>query len=183
MSLDTPTWYELTDEPRDGTEPGPNADVEHVLQLVRNNALHLLSGFSQPPSALRVRAGGVTVEIEWPVALAGPVVAAAGGTGSATDHLAAGVAQTVAPTPAATDDRRYLCAPMVGAFFRAAEPGTKPFVDVGDLVVAGQQVAIVEAMKLMIPVHAELDGQVVEVLKENGESVEYGERLFALAPL
>ncbi|GAA2879420.1 hypothetical protein Acy02nite_77900 [Actinoplanes cyaneus] len=145
-------------------------ELRDVLELVRDNALHLLSGVSQPPSALRLQAGGVSVELEWPVTTA-PAQPA---------PPAAPVA--VAPQVEA-DGLSFVTAPMVGAFFRAPEPGAKPFVEVGDTVVAGQQVAIVEAMKLMIPVNAELDGRVVEVFKDNGEPVEYDERLFALAPL
>jgi Biotin carboxyl carrier protein len=71
---------------------------------------------------------------------------------------------------------------MVGVFHRSPEPGAPPFVDVGDTVVPGQQVAIVEAMKLMIPVKADTDGVVEQVLKESGEHVQYGERLFAVVP-
>ncbi|WP_079057207.1 acetyl-CoA carboxylase biotin carboxyl carrier protein [Streptomyces niveiscabiei] len=64
-----------------------------------------------------------------------------------------------------------------------AEPGAEPFVEVGDRVKAGQQVAIVEVMKLMIPVEADRDAVVVEVLAGDGESVEYGQALFALGPV
>jgi acetyl-CoA carboxylase biotin carboxyl carrier protein len=71
----------------------------------------------------------------------------------------------------------------VGVFFRAPEPGARPFVDVGDSVTVGHQVAVVEIMKLMVPVHADVDGTIVEVLKEDGEHVEYDEPLFAVAPL
>ena len=168
MSQDTPIRPDVFHE------TVPDSDVEHILQLVRSNALQMLAGFPQPPSALRVRAGGVTVEVEWPTA-----PPAAGPAALPAPLAASPVAE---PAPVTVDDRRYLVAPMVGAFFRSPEPGAKPFVEVGDPVVAGQQVAIVEAMKLMIPVHAELDGRVVEVLKENGDPVEYGERLFALEP-
>jgi acetyl-CoA carboxylase biotin carboxyl carrier protein len=77
-------------------------------------------------------------------------------------------------------DAAYLSAPAVGVFYRAPEPGAEPFVAEGDTVSAGQQVAIVEAMKLMIPVEADQPGRIAKVLKDNGEPVEYGERLFLL---
>ncbi|GAA1604130.1 hypothetical protein GCM10009679_04970 [Saccharothrix algeriensis] len=70
----------------------------------------------------------------------------------------------------------------MGTFYRAAEPGTPPFVAEGDHVRRGQQVAIIEVMKLMIPVEAEHDGQVVAVHVADGTSVEYGDRLLTLAP-
>jgi acetyl-CoA carboxylase biotin carboxyl carrier protein len=66
-------------------------------------------------------------------------------------------------------------------FYRCPEPGADPFVREGDVVTTGQQIAIIEAMKLMLPVEAERAGRIVEVLKGDGEPVEYGEPLFALA--
>lgn len=160
----------------------PN-EVESSLDLVRDNALKLLSAFTRPPSALRIRAGTVTLEAEWPVAPAPPDTA-----GTATVIAPAG--STSAPLDSTGEDSgaeqnppHCVRAPAIGVFFRAPEPGAKPFVEVGDAVVAGQQVALVEVMKLMIPVHADVDGQVVEVLKGNGEAVEYDEPLFALTVL
>jgi len=75
-----------------------------------------------------------------------------------------------------------ITAPAVGVFYAAPEPGAAPFVRAGDVVIVGQQVAIVETMKLMIPVEADRVGRVAEVLKQNGEAVEYAEPLFTLAP-
>lgn len=75
----------------------------------------------------------------------------------------------------------YLTAQTVGVFHHAPEPGAAPFVTVGDVVVPGRQVGIIEAMKLMIPVEADRGGLIVEVLTASGEPVEYGERLFALS--
>jgi acetyl-CoA carboxylase biotin carboxyl carrier protein len=72
--------------------------------------------------------------------------------------------------------------PIVGTFFRAAEPGAKPFADVGDVVKKGQVLCIIEAMKLMNEINAEIDGEVVKVYVENGQAVQYGERLFAIKP-
>ncbi|GAA5069189.1 acetyl-CoA carboxylase biotin carboxyl carrier protein [Thermocatellispora tengchongensis] len=77
----------------------------------------------------------------------------------------------------------HIGAPTVGVFYRAPEPGAEPFVAVGDTVAAGQQVGIVEAMKLMIPVQAERAGRVVEVLVEDATQVEYGEPLIAYVPV
>jgi acetyl-CoA carboxylase biotin carboxyl carrier protein len=76
-----------------------------------------------------------------------------------------------------------VCAPSVGTFYRSPEPGAPPFVTEGDLVQSGQQIAIVEAMKLMLPVEAARAGRVTRVLKTDGEPVEYGEPLIELAAL
>ncbi|MCL9758707.1 hypothetical protein MXD95_005465 [Frankia sp. AiPa1] len=67
-------------------------------------------------------------------------------------------------------------------FYRAPEPGKPPFVTEGDLVRAGQQVGIVEAMKLMIPIEAERPGRVVRVLVEDASAIEHDQPLFLLAP-
>jgi acetyl-CoA carboxylase biotin carboxyl carrier protein len=72
--------------------------------------------------------------------------------------------------------------PMVGTFYRASAPGEPPFVEVGDRVKADQTVCIIEAMKLMNEIEAEVSGQVMEILVENGEPVEYGQPLMRINP-
>ena len=73
--------------------------------------------------------------------------------------------------------------PIVGTFYRAPEPGSKPFADVGDTVKKGQVLCIIEAMKLMNEINSDVDGEVVKVYVENGQPVQYGERLFAIRPV
>jgi acetyl-CoA carboxylase biotin carboxyl carrier protein len=72
--------------------------------------------------------------------------------------------------------------PMVGTFYRAPAPGESPFVAVGDRVKSGQSVCIIEAMKLMNEIEAEVSGQVMEILVQNGEPVEYGQPLMRINP-
>nr|WP_238360646.1 acetyl-CoA carboxylase biotin carboxyl carrier protein [Iningainema tapete] len=72
--------------------------------------------------------------------------------------------------------------PMVGTFYRAPAPSEPPFVEVGDRVKRGQTVCIIEAMKLMNEIEAEVSGQVVEILLRNGEPVEYGQPLMRINP-
>ena len=72
--------------------------------------------------------------------------------------------------------------PMVGTFYRAPAPGEAPFVEVGDRVKVGQSVCIIEAMKLMNEIEAEVSGQVMEILVQNGEPVEYGQPLMRINP-
>jgi acetyl-CoA carboxylase biotin carboxyl carrier protein len=69
---------------------------------------------------------------------------------------------------------------MVGTFYRAASPGAKPFVEVGDTVKAGQTICIIEAMKLLNEIESDKDGVVKAVLVENGQPVEYGEPLVVI---
>jgi acetyl-CoA carboxylase biotin carboxyl carrier protein len=94
-------------------------------------------------------------------------------------------AASVAPAPAPPQSPmapagHVLKAPMVGTFYRAASPGAKPFVAVGDAVKSGQMVCIIEAMKLMNEIEADKDGVVKQILVENGAPVEYGEPLLVI---
>jgi acetyl-CoA carboxylase biotin carboxyl carrier protein len=70
---------------------------------------------------------------------------------------------------------------MVGTFYRAASPGTKPFVEVGDSVQAGDTLCIIEAMKLMNEIESDKTGVVKQVLVENGQPVEFGQPLIVIA--
>src|SRR5262249_27498988 len=129
-----------------------------LLEQVRHTAAQLLSQLSPLPRVVRMRVGEVAIDIEW----------------DATTTSPAGSPRCDQPVSATNGDlRRLLTAQVVGVFFRAAEPGGKPFVNEGDMVVAGQQMAVIEAMKLMVPVESDLNGRVVEVLKNDGEPVEY----------
>jgi oxaloacetate decarboxylase alpha subunit len=74
-------------------------------------------------------------------------------------------------------------APMVGTFYRAAQPGAPPFVEEGDVVTPGQTLCILEAMKLMNEIKAEVEGTVRRIHVENAQPVEYGQLLFELEPL
>ncbi len=73
--------------------------------------------------------------------------------------------------------------PMVGTFYRAPQPGAPPFVEVGDVVAPGQTLCILEAMKLMNEVKADVEGVVRGVHAENAAPVEFGQLLFELEPL
>lgn len=81
------------------------------------------------------------------------------------------------------EDRVVIAAPMVGTFYRAPSPDAEPYVEVGSTVTPGQTVCIVEAMKIMNEIQAEVEGRVVEILVENAQPVEYGQPLFVLEKL
>lgn len=136
------------------------------------HAGELLSTAPGPLKRVRMQAGDISVELEWPEVVHAPASA-----------------PQVAEAPAVTTADAWVLsgatvidAPLVGTFYRAISPESRPFVEVGDTVEAGQQVAIIEAMKLMNAVHASTPGRVVEVLVKNGDPVEYGESLFVLEP-
>ena len=144
-----------------------------ALEQVRHHTQRLLADIPAQPSALHVRNGDVAVDLEWPT------------EGEA--RPATPTTETAAPAPEKEkenepDATAYLTAPTVGVFYRAPEPGATPFVAEDDVVSVGQQVGIVEVMKLMVPVEAEAQGRIAKVLKDDGAQVEYGDQLFALAP-
>ncbi|MFC7244864.1 acetyl-CoA carboxylase biotin carboxyl carrier protein [Catellatospora aurea] len=179
--------------PMHASLPDTGRTVADDLDDVRRSAQQLLSGVDRQPSALRIRAGEVLVELEWADEPAPPaettpvttVVQAVAGTANGTTAgaaAAAAVGHVPAPAAPAGDGFVDVCAGTVGTFYRAAEPGTAPFVTEGDQVRRGQQVAIIEVMKLMIPVEAERDGKIVAVHVPDGTSVEYGDRLLTIAP-
>ena len=82
------------------------------------------------------------------------------------------------------EEFEYITAPMPGTFYRAPAPGADPFVEVGDEVrgksedYEGDTLCIIEAMKVMNEIKSDFDCQIVEILAENGQRVEYGQRLF-----
>lgn len=73
--------------------------------------------------------------------------------------------------------------PMVGTFYRAPSPGAKPYVETGDTIKAGDIICILEAMKLMNEIKAEVNGKIAKIAVENGEAVEFGQTLFIIEPL
>lgn len=78
---------------------------------------------------------------------------------------------------------KEITAPMVGTFYRAPAPDVESYVEVGDMVRKGDVVCIIEAMKLMNEVKAEITGKIVEIPVENAEPVEYGQALFLVEPV
>ena len=93
-----------------------------------------------------------------------------------TANPALGVAPAV-EAPAAPEGK-VIKSPMVGTFYRAASPGAKPFVEVGDSIKEGQPVCIIEAMKIMNEIEADCSGKIVRMLCDNGQAVEFGQPLY-----
>ena len=110
---------------------------------------------------------------------------------------AAGMALTTLAPPAATppaalpppppaaepaENGTLVKSPIVGTFYRAADPNSPPFVGVGDRVKVGQVLCIIEAMKLMNEIEAEVAGEIARIHPENGQPVQYGDPLFTVRP-
>ncbi|TMH35924.1 MAG: acetyl-CoA carboxylase biotin carboxyl carrier protein [Betaproteobacteria bacterium] len=87
-------------------------------------------------------------------------------------------AQAAAPSP--EPEGHAVKSPMVGTFYRAGAPGSKPFIEVGDTVQVGDTLCIIEAMKLMNEIEADKAGVVKAILAENGQAVEYGQPLVVI---
>jgi acetyl-CoA carboxylase biotin carboxyl carrier protein len=153
-------------------------EIKQILDMVRE---HELSEFEleRDNFKLRVRknAGG-----QWSATM--PPVSAANYAAAMAPPVAGPPMAPPALTPAQEDvDFAIVKSPIVGTFYRAQEPGAKPFAEVGDPVRKGQVLCIIEAMKLMNEINSDVDGEVVKVYVENGQPVQYGERLFAIRPL
>ncbi len=105
-------------------------------------------------------------------------VAAAPQAAAAAPAPAAPAADTAAPAP---DEEGYLVsAPMVGTFYSSSSPGAAPYVQVGDRVSEGDTLCIIEAMKMMNQIEADVSGVVKSIRVQNGEPVEYGQTLFVI---
>jgi len=103
-------------------------------------------------------------------------------TGALLQPDAAGQASGAPAEPAqpAEPQGHVLKSPMVGTFYRASAPEAQPFVNIGDSVKSGDTVCIIEAMKLMNEIEADVDGVIKEILVENGQPVEYGQPLLVI---
>ncbi len=97
--------------------------------------------------------------------------------------VAAPVASPVAAVEAAAvpvETGHAVKSPMVGTLYRSANPGSKPFVEVGDAIKEGDPICIIEAMKIMNEIEADKSGTVARILCENGQAVEFGQPLFII---
>jgi acetyl-CoA carboxylase biotin carboxyl carrier protein len=170
---------------------------EKLLQSVWAEARDLVKRLEgSSVQRLAVAAGDCSIEIERG-APAPPLPTGDGGADvpQISGHLAPGAAAGPGVAPGAraasgafsvsldqADLRIPVLAPLVGTFYRSAQPGAKAFVEVGDVVEVGQTVCIVEAMKLMNEVAASESGRVAEIAAENGDPVEFEQVLMYLEP-
>jgi acetyl-CoA carboxylase biotin carboxyl carrier protein len=153
-------------------------DVREILALMRENGL---SEFEIERDGLKLRLRKDSTG----TVVAAPLVAAAY-THSGNASAAPLPAAPAAPEPAAAGagdaeiELAVVKSPIVGTFYRSSEPGAPAFVEIGANVKKGQVLCIIEAMKLMNEIDSEFDGEIVNVYVENGQPVQYGERLFAI---
>ena len=91
-------------------------------------------------------------------------------------------APPAAPTPPPAEELHMVKSPIVGTYYESPSPGSPPFVKPGDSVEVGQVLCIVEAMKLMNEIEADVAGEIVKMLVKNGQPIEYNQELFAIRP-
>jgi acetyl-CoA carboxylase biotin carboxyl carrier protein len=163
-------------------------DINHIKQILNLVREHELTEFEIEHDGLRLKlrkdgAGGPVVA---PAVAPPPPAVSAPGASVAQPGQPVAVPSAIAPGPggpggdAGEIELAVVKSPIVGTFYRSAEPGAASFVEVGTVVKKGQVLCIIEAMKLMNEIDSEYDGEIVNVYVENGQSVQYGERLFAI---
>lgn len=146
----------------------PETETVHLVLKEAKDLVRTLEGTGV--SRVRIEAGSFTIEVE---RASGVVVGAVAG-------VPAGGTPAVPAAATAAPGVMPVVAPLVGVFYHAASPGAPPFVQVGDTVERGQVVGIVEAMKVMNEVTSDYRGVVTEILVENGEAVQYEQRLLLI---
>lgn len=141
------------------------------------------------PGTLRritLRAGGIGVDVEWETAPAAPAAVPAPAPAPVATTAAAPAPPAAPDSPAEDAGPAGLVqvtAPLVGTYYRASSPGAEPFVQVGDIVEPGRQLAIIEAMKLLNSITADIKGRVHAIHAQDGEVVEYAQPLVDLVPV
>ena len=156
-------------------------EIKHLIEFLKE---HDLSEFEleQDGVKIRIKSGQHNHHVmAVPQMQAMPMMAPAAMPAAAPPATA-----PAAPTGPAADEAggelAIVKSPIVGTFYRSAEPGAKAFVSVGDVVKKGQVLCIIEAMKLMNEIDSEYDGEITSIYIENGQAVQYGERLFSIKP-
>jgi len=160
-----------------------NQEIKELLEIFNQSDVAEME-VQRGSNRLRLRRAELVKEVVLPsVPMSVPTSAAAppANTGVAPRHATAEHGAAAAAAPAASNEVPVK-SPIVGTFYEAASPGAAPFVKVGDRVEPGQILCIIESMKLMNEIEAEVGGVITAKLTENGRPVEYGEALFAILP-
>jgi acetyl-CoA carboxylase biotin carboxyl carrier protein len=151
-------------------------DVKRLAQLLRETpeigSIEVKGWFGTGVVITRTATAPVAVPMAMPL----PQAPAPGGAASEAEREAP--ARAASPAPALKEIR----SPMVGTFYKAPEPGAESYVKVGSRVTPGQTVCIIEAMKIMNEIEAEIAGTVREISVEDGQPVEFGQVLFRVDP-
>jgi acetyl-CoA carboxylase biotin carboxyl carrier protein len=160
----------------EGTVMSGKIDYDEIRRLVGLLEEKNLAVFELEVEGLKVK-----ISRNLPPAAPAPAVAPAAAAAPMTPEAAV-EAEARAQAHEAAKGHHLVKSPMVGTFYRAPDPTSAPFVDIGDSVKKGQTLCIIEAMKLMNEIEADVDGTIAEIYAENAKPVEYGQKLFAILP-
>ncbi len=144
--------------------------LEEFIQLAKDSGVSSLK-FESKDEKYSVTIGGGEVVHSYP-AMAAPMA----------HPVAAGAPAGAAPTGSSSDGLVEITSPFVGTFYRSSSPGADAYAKPGDKIAPGKVLCIVEAMKIMNEIEAEVSGEIVEVCVENETYVEFGQVLFKVKP-
>ncbi len=149
--------------------------IKAIVAMMKDNDL---SEFSMEQDGLKLRIKRGAEEFQQTVTLPPPAVAQ---PAAAPAPVQAPAPASAAPAPVAPPtDIKHITSPMVGTFYLSASPDAPPYVEVGQVVDAETVVCIIEAMKVMNEIKAEVSGVITEIVAENAKPVEFGQKLFAV---
>jgi acetyl-CoA carboxylase biotin carboxyl carrier protein len=156
-------------------------EIQQIEQLLQFMSEHNLEEFeySRGDLRIRLRKPSTGVVVTTPRFVAAPEIIVPGSTGALPDAAAS---VSVPSEPRSTEDLHLVKSPIVGTYYASPSPGAEAFVKVGTYVETGQTLCIVEAMKLMNEIEADISGEVIRIFAENGQPVEYGQPLFGIRP-
>jgi acetyl-CoA carboxylase biotin carboxyl carrier protein len=164
-------------------------NLKEIKELVDLVALHGLSGLEIERAGFRLRIEGARPEVPAAPRTMGLVDVSVERYAHVEPARAPAVApraeaalQAEAKAAPAEDRHHVITSPIVGTFYRSSNPDSAPFANVGDSVEKGDTLCIVEAMKLMNEIEADVAGTVVAIHPQNGQPVEFGEKLFTILP-
>jgi len=163
-----------------GTGPSPDApftlqEVKALVQVLEGTDVTSLV-WARGGQKVAIRRGQAGPTVTHMVTHAAPVTAAV------PAHAPPPAAAAPAAAPKAEKPGTVVTSPFVGTFYRSPSPDAQPYVEVGTLVKKGQVLCIVEAMKLMNEIKAEVEGRIAELLAQNATPVEFGQPLFRIEP-
>jgi acetyl-CoA carboxylase biotin carboxyl carrier protein len=153
------------------------SDLKEILRILEEQDITEFE-LEQDGVKLRVCRSSTQAPPPSPLALHHAAATAAPGASAATGPVTAPVDQPPAVLP--ESDGTLVPSPIVGTFYRSPDPNSAAFVNVGDKVEVGQVLCIIEAMKLMNEIEAEMAGEVIRIHPENGQPVQYGDPLFTI---
>lgn len=157
-------------------------EIKELIELVDKTSVHELE-LENEGSRLCIRKPGKNEVVHVQPIVESAMIQPAGPMSISTAAGIPAAAEPASAHPAEQDSNLHtIVSPMVGTFYRASSPDANSFVNIGDRVGEKTVVCIIEAMKLMNELEAEVKGQITEVLVENGQLVEYGQPLFLVKP-